>query len=53
MTNGLQDTIADMFTICLRNAQAVGKKNVKIIFFKIKLAIAQLLKRRRLYDPLS
>src|ERR1700733_12521711 len=39
----LQDTIADMFTR-LRNAQAVGKKNVEVIFSKINLAIAQLLK---------
>lgn len=39
----LQDTIADMFTR-LRNAQAVGKKNVEVIFSQINLAIAQLLK---------
>lgn len=39
----LQDTIADMFTR-LRNAQAVGKKNVEVIFSQINFAIAQLLK---------
>lgn len=39
----MQDPIADMFTQ-IRNAQAVGKKQVSFPSSKIKIAIAKVLK---------